>query len=105
MARAKQRVEASLDRGARRIVTNAGGLWVKLYPYSEAGLPDRMVLFDGGRMAFVELKAPGGRVGKHQLRTIATLQAMGFRAEVVRSMAQIRALLRVLTTGQGQGHT
>lgn len=51
-------------------------------------MPDRIVLLPGGRAVFVELKRPGGVTSQHQLRWISRLRALGFTAEVVKSVEE-----------------
>ena len=50
-------IEQKLAREARR----RGGICPKLVCPGFDGMPDRMVLFPGGRIGFVEIKAPGER--------------------------------------------
>jgi hypothetical protein len=48
----------------RRLVTEAvkrGGLAPKFVSPGLDGVPDRLLLFPGGKLAFVEVKAPGIR--------------------------------------------
>ena len=43
-------------------VKKRGGLAVKFVSPGLDGVPDRLVLFPGGRLAFVEMKAPGKKM-------------------------------------------
>lgn len=49
--------EANLEGFFRKRVRLVGGYTIKLAP-TERGIPDRMVMFPGGRMFLVELKQP-----------------------------------------------
>ena len=60
-----------------------GGLCIKLLTYQFIGLPDRLCLFPGGRIAFVELKAPGKKPRKIQISVHTLLRSLGFRVEVI----------------------
>ena len=66
----------------RERVKEAGGMAVKLMP-TKAGLPDRMALLPGGRIIFVELKAPGRTAEAHQLVVHSYLRRLGFRVDVL----------------------
>lgn len=57
--------EASLEGFFRKRVRLVGGYTVKLAP-TEAGIPDRLVIFPGNRLYLVELKAEGGRLSPIQ---------------------------------------
>ena len=65
-----------------------------------AGIPDRLVLLPGGRMAFVELKAPGEKPRKLQEIRMKQLQKMGFRCFVVDSTVAIKPVLDMLMGGE-----
>ena len=58
-------LESRLETFFRTAVRRAGGISFKLAP-TEAGVPDRLVLFPGGRMYLVELKTEAGRVSPIQ---------------------------------------
>lgn len=64
-------------------VRKAGGWPVKLTSPGNAGMPDRMVLWPGGAVDFVELKRPGGKVRPLQLSALKRLQELGFAAFVI----------------------
>ena len=51
--------ESVVEKKFAAEVKKRGGLAVKFVSPGFNGVPDRLVLFPGGRMAFVELKAPG----------------------------------------------
>ena len=58
-----------------------------------AGFPDLIVAVPG-RVAFIEVKAPAGRVSPAQRAMHETLAAMGHPVAVVRSIKDTRAALR-----------
>ena len=70
----------------RELVTEAkkrGGFALKFVSPGLDGVPDRLVLFPGGRLAFVELKAPGKKMRPLQVRRAEQLRALGFRVYCV----------------------
>ena len=64
-------------------VERVGGWCVNLPAFHNAGLPDRLCLFPGGEVVFVELKAFGKKPRKIQPLMHQKLKAMGFRVEVI----------------------
>lgn len=58
-----------------------------------AGMPDRLVLLPGGRMAFAELKAPGKKPRALQLARHRLLQRLGFKVYVIDGTEQIGTVL------------
>lgn len=66
------------------------GSWaVKLNPIGLRGLPDRMLLLSGGKVIFVELKIPTGRISRLQEVVHARLRGLGFRVEVLWSREHV----------------
>lgn len=63
--------EKQIEQKLVRAVMAMGGLCPKLVSPGMDGMPDRMVLLPGGRMAFAELKAPGRKPRPLQLRRMA----------------------------------
>ena len=71
----------------------AGGLALKFVSPGFAGVPDRIVLMPDGKMAFVELKAPGKKPRPLQLKRKRMLERLGFPVYVVDNIEQIGGIL------------
>ena len=56
-------------------------------------MPDRLVLMPGGRVWFVELKAPGRSPRPLQLYRIEELNKLGFRVRVVSTEDELQQFL------------
>ena len=85
----------------RRLVTEAikcGGFAPKFVSPGLDGVPDRLLLFPGGRLAFVEVKAPGEKPRPLQRRRIEQLTALGFRVFVLDRIEQIGEILDEVQT-------
>lgn len=59
-----------------------GVLYLKISPMATAGYPDGLFLF-GGRVCFIEFKAPGKLARPLQEARIAELRNHGFAVEVI----------------------
>lgn len=80
----------------RRLVTEAvkrGGLAPKFVSPGLDGVPDRLLLLPGGRLAFVEVKVPGKKPRPIQRRRMEQLTALGFQVFVLDSKEQIGEIL------------
>lgn len=85
----------------RKLVTEAkkrGGFALKFVSPGLDGVPDRLVLFPGGRLAFVELKAPGKKMRPLQIRRAEQLRALGFRVYCVDNKEMIGGVLDEIQT-------
>ena len=86
-------LERTLERILVRTVKAMGGFSPKLVSPGMDGMPDRLVLFPGGKLAFVETKAPGMQMRPLQVRRKRQLEALGFRVYCVDRLEQIGGVL------------
>ncbi|EDW1942555.1 VRR-NUC domain-containing protein [Salmonella enterica subsp. enterica serovar Oranienburg] len=66
-------------------VKKAGGVAYKFISPGHRSVPDRIVLLPGGRIVFVECKAPGQPPRADQQREHERLRALGFSVVVLAS--------------------
>lgn len=95
----EKEIEKKLVEAARK----AGGLAWKFVSPGCNGVPDRIVLFPGGRVAFVELKSPGKRLRPLQLRRKRQLECLGFRVFCVDGVEQIGKVIEEIKGGGDAG--
>ncbi len=86
--------ERNVERKLTEAVRHSGGLALKFVSPNLNGVPDRLLLFPGGRMAFAEVKAPGEKPRPLQMHRIARLRELGFRVYVIDSVEQIGGVIR-----------
>ena len=86
--------EKLIEKKLTNEVNALGGWCLKLLSAHITGLPDRLCLFSGGRILFVELKTTNKKPRKIQLFIHNKLRALGFRVEVVDTSEQIERLIR-----------
>ena len=85
--------EKNVEQQLVRAVKAMGGFSPKLVSPGMDGMPDRLVLFPGGKLAFVEMKAPGMQMRPLQVRRKRQLEALGFRVYCVDRLEQIGGVL------------
>ena len=85
--------EKTIEQKLTSAVKVTGGIPLKLTASSYDGVPDRLVLLPGGRIAFAELKALGKTLRPLQLRRKYQLEALGFRVYVIDHPDQIGGVL------------
>lgn len=89
--------ESSIEGYLRQRVKDRGGLCIKLSPASYVGIPDRLVVLPGGRVAFVEVKKPkGGLVGKAQFVWRDRLVDLGVMHRFVFTKEDVEEMLEVM---------
>lgn len=69
-----------------------GGIPFKFTSPGRRSVPDRLCLLPGGRVIFVECKAPGKRATELQTREHERLRALGFDVRVIDSKEAALAL-------------
>ncbi len=82
-------IEAKLVKAVRFM----GGLAPKFVSPGFDGVPDRLVLLPKGKIAFIELKAPGKPLRPLQMRRKKQLEALGFTVYRIDSEEQIGGIL------------
>lgn len=90
-------LEKQIERKLTEEVKKVNGMCLK--QTSLAGIPDRLILLPGGKMAFVELKAPGEKPRKLQQVRIKQLRKMGFMCFVVDGLEMISNVLDSIKGG------
>ena len=77
--------EREIEQYLRKRVAELGGLAYKWTSPGTAGVPDRIVVFPGGGVHFIELKAPGKTPTALQARQISRLADVGASVRVIDS--------------------
>ena len=90
--------EKTVESKFTSAVTAKGGLAVKFTSPGFNGMPDRLVMFPGGRIAFVEVKTPGETPRPLQRLRIRTLRRLGFKAFVLDNPEQIGGIIDAIQT-------
>jgi hypothetical protein len=87
--------ESVIERALREQVIARGGICEKIMVIGRRGFFDRLIVLPGPRVIFAEIKKPrGGRVSAHQRQYIDDFKARGLEVAIVRTMADIDALLK-----------
>ena len=79
-------IERDIERTLIRAVRKSGGVCLKWVSPGWDGAPDRICLWPGGRIRFVELKRPGEKPRPLQVRRAQQLRELGFEVEVIDSL-------------------
>ena len=82
-------IETKLKNQAK----NRGGLALKFVSPAFDGVPDRIILMPGGKVGFVEVKAPGKTPSPLQKSRIKLLKKLGFKVYVLDAIDQIGGIL------------
>ena len=77
---------------------SSGGIAPKLVSPGFDGMPDRLVLLPGGKIGFVEVKAPGKEPRPLQVARHGLLRRLGFKVYVLDAPEQIGGILYEIRT-------
>ena len=86
--------EKTIETKLVQAVRAKGGLAPKFTSPGFDGVPDRLVLLPGGKLAFIELKAPGKMLRPLQVRRKRQLEALGFSVYCIDRPEQIETVLQ-----------
>ena len=85
--------EKTIERKLAVTVKKMGGICPKFVSPGLDGMPDRLVLLPGGRLAFVEVKAPGKKTRPLQMVRHEMLKRLGFAVYVLDDVEKIGEML------------
>jgi len=85
--------ESYIEKRLMQEVKKRGGLAMKFVSPGLDGVPDRIVLLPGGRIAFVEVKAPGQKMRPLQLRRKEQLSDLGFKVYTLDDTEKIHSII------------
>ena len=85
--------EKNVESKLVKAVKAMGGLAPKFISPGLDGVPDRLVLLPGGKMAFIELKAPDEKLRPLQVRRKRQLESLGFLVYCMDRPEQIGVIL------------
>lgn len=91
-------LEKEVEKKLVTVVQMMDGVAVKFVSPGYAGMPDRLVLLPGGRMAFVEVKRPGEKPRPLQEARHRMLQRLGFKVYVLDSVEEIERIIDEIRT-------
>lgn len=89
-------LEKDIEDWMTRQVTRLGGLSLKFVSPGNPGVPDRIYIFPGGKVYFVELKKELGKLSEIQKWQRERFLSMGCRFYVVKGMESARKFIKEL---------
>ncbi|WP_035288027.1 VRR-NUC domain-containing protein [Clostridium sp. KNHs214] len=85
--------EKSIEQALTKEVKKRGGLALKFISPGMIGVPDRLILMKGGKLAFIELKAPKKKMRPLQIKRKSQLEVLGFSVYCIDNKEQIGGVL------------
>ena len=90
--------EKVIEQKLVKAVKNVGGIAPKLICPGFDGMPDRLLLLPEGKLAFIEVKAPGKSPRALQAARHKLLRDLGFKVYMLDGMQQIGVILDEIRT-------
>ena len=90
-------MERDIERYLVKRVKDLGGVAYKFVSPAHRGVADRLVVLPRGRVWFVEVKAPGGRLSMLQTLFLGDVKKLGHNACVVWSKEDVDQLIKEMT--------
>jgi len=85
--------EQKIERKLVKAVKDIGGMALKFVSPGCNGVPDRLILIAFGKIAFVEVKAPGKKPRPIQVIRINQIRKLGFKVFVLDDPKQIPTII------------
>ena len=90
--------EKIIEKEFKNAAKSMGGIALKLISPGFNGMPDRLVLLPRGKIAFIELKAPGKKLRPIQEKRKRQIEALGFMVFLIDNIDQIGGILSEIQT-------
>lgn len=90
--------ESDIEKALTIAVKKRGGLALKFISPGMSGVPDRLIMIKGGKLAFIELKAPGKKMRPLQIKRKRQLEELGFLVYCIDGKEQIGGVLDEICT-------
>lgn len=87
-------LESKIENKLKIEVKKRGGMALKFVSPGLAGVADRIVLMPKGKVAFVELKAPGKKMRVLQLKRKKQLETLGFKVYLIDSFKAVNDFIQ-----------
>lgn len=88
--------EKIIESKLKKAVNQKGGLCLKFVSPSFNGVPDRIIVMPGGRIAFVEVKAPSETLRPIQRKRKWQLERLGFKVFCLDSEEKIEEVVNAI---------
>ena len=93
--------EKEVERYLReQVKKRLGGMALKFVSPGLSGVPDRGILMPGGKIAFVETKAPARKLRALQEYVCGMIGALGFEVRMVDTKAGVDAFILEMEAGR-----
>lgn len=93
LSRNSEDSEKAIESYLCHLVRGAGGIPLKYSSGTSTGYPDRLLLFPGGEMIWVEVKSAGCNPTPLQSHRMQQLRTMGFRVRLCDSRAKAEEIV------------
>lgn len=87
-------LESKVENRLKVEVEKCGGMALKFVSPGLAGVADRIVLMPKGKVAFVELKAPGKKMRVLQLKRKKQIETLGFKVYLIDSFKAVNDFIQ-----------
>ncbi|WP_195509891.1 VRR-NUC domain-containing protein [Clostridium tyrobutyricum] len=87
-------LESKVENRLKVEVEKCGGMALKFVSPGLAGVADRIVLMPKGKVAFVELKAPGKKMRALQLKRKKQIETLGFKVYLIDSFKAVNDFIQ-----------
>ena len=88
--------EKKIEQQLVKEVKDIGGIALKIVSPGFDGMPDRLILLPGRKIAFVEVKAPGKTLRPLQEKRKRQLEALGFLVFCLDNTEEIEVMINAI---------